>query len=248
MDFETYRNTSAEFARIEDLMGLVPTGLKNVLDVGARDGFISKKLAKKCDSVVALDLEMPAIEGANITCVKGNAASMPFKDATFDLVLCAEVLEHIPPNILTGVCREIARVSNTYLLLGVPYRQDTRWGRTTCYSCGVKNPPWGHVNEFDKERLVELFPEFHLERFTFVGETRSKTNAFSTLLMDWAGNPYGTYTQDEQCVACGAALIAPPPRSAVQKVLTRLAFYGNRLQQVFLRPQPNWIHVVFRRR
>jgi hypothetical protein len=68
-----------------------------------------------------------------------------FADDFFDFVLCAEVLEHIPTASLSRACSELGRVSKHYVLIGVPYRQDIRVGRTTCWSCRKKNPPWGHI-------------------------------------------------------------------------------------------------------
>ena len=35
----------------------------------------------------------------------------------------------------------------------------------------------------------------------------------STLLLDLAGNPFGTYDQEEPCIHCGAKLKPPPRRS-----------------------------------
>ena len=65
-----------------------------------------------------------------------NAADLPFPDAAFDMVTCAEVIEHIPSPALERACREMARVARRYVLVGVPYRQDLRHGRTTCAACG----------------------------------------------------------------------------------------------------------------
>jgi hypothetical protein len=107
-------------------------------------------------------------------------------------------LEHIP-NVVQA-CREIERVAGHEVIIGVPYKQDTRLGRTTCRSCGGKNPPWGHVNPFDERRLARLFPGLSIKASSFVGSVRSETNPVSTMLMDMAGNPWGTYEQDEPCI------------------------------------------------
>ena len=65
--------------------------------------------------------------------------------------------------------------------------------------------------------------------------------------MDWAGNPYGTYSQDEPCGHCGAVLTKPPERTALQKVATKLAFTGIGLQRRFVKPHPNWIHLLLKK-
>lgn len=244
MDLSEYRNSAREKERIGDLMGLLPSDVETALDIGARDGFISRLLAERLSQVTALDLERPAIDHDRIRCVKGDATALDFPDASFDLVFCAEVLEHIPPQLLGKACDELSRVSNRYVLIGVPYRQDIRMGRTTCRACGAKNPPWGHVNSFDENRLRGLFPSCAAVKRSFVGVADAGTNAISCLLMDMAGNPYGTYAQDEPCVHCGASLKAPPERNLLQKALTRAAFYARSAQAPFLKPHPNWIHLL----
>lgn len=243
MDLTAYRNSASEKARIGDLMGLLAPG-DSALDIGARDGYISKLLAERFAAVTALDLQQPQIEHPRIQCVQGDITALNFPDASFDLVFCAEVLEHIPPPLLATACRELARVAKRHVFIGVPYRQDIRVGRTTCGRCHKVSPPWGHVNRFDQPRLAQLFPGLTVAKRSFVGETNEHTNFVSSALMDWAGNPYGTYSQDEPCGHCGAVLTQPPERTLMQKVATKVAFVGVGLQRRFVRPHPNWIHLL----
>jgi len=62
--------------------------------------------------------------------------------------------------------------------------------------------------------------------------------------MDLAGNPYGTYSQEEACVHCGAKLIAPPERNFAQKLVTKIAFLTRKTSEVFAKPRGNWIHLL----
>jgi len=248
MDLTEYRNSAAERARVSDLMRLLPEGGTSVLDIGARDGFISRLLTNHFPMVTALDLERPSIEHERILCERDDITALRFADASFNLVFCAEVLEHIPTHLLETACRELARVTKEYLLIGVPYKQDIRVGRTTCGSCGQVNPPWGHVNAFDEDRLSELFAGFAVAKHSFVGETDARTNLMSCALMDMAGNPYGTYSQEEPCIHCGANLTSPPERRLWQKILTKAAFIGLNTQKRFLKPHPNWIHLLLQKK
>lgn len=248
MDLPRYRNSPSEKNRIADLMGLLPKGKRTVLDIGARDGFLAVELTRHFASVTALDLETPEIRNERVACVAGDATDLQFDDASFDLVFCAEVLEHIPPPGLEKACSEISRTASEYILIGVPYRQDLRVGRTTCYTCGKKNPPWGHVNRFDESRLERLFPGWEVAKTSYVGETDAATNAVSCLLMDFAGNPYGTYVQEETCVHCGAKLKNPPQRNFLQKLLTKAAFWIDRFLRIVPRRHANWIHILFKSR
>lgn len=246
-DLTAYRASEREQNRIHDLFSLIPESGVRALDIGARDGFLSKRLAERFDSVVALDLERPDIVHSRIEPVQGDATRLEFDDASFDLVLCAEVLEHIPPAQLAAACKEISRVTRNAVVIGVPYRQDLRCGETTCYACGGINPPWGHVNSFDEARLRDLFSTLEWKRCSYVGNTVARTNVLSTALLRFAGNPFGTYMQNEPCVHCGAALAPPPQRNLPQKLATRTAHILNVIQAKLIKPQPNWIHVLFSR-
>lgn len=244
-DLSAYRANEREQERVADLFKLVPTGGHRALDEGARDGYLSLRLADRFDSVVALDLEKPEIDDPRIQSVKGSAAELNFPDQDFDVVLCAEVLEHIPPDLLPVVCSELARVAKKTVVIGVPYKQDLRHGQTTCQSCGRSNPPWGHVNSFDERRLADLFPSLVLENVHFVGTTTAGTNVISAALLDFAGNPYGTWEQEEPCIHCGASIGSPPARTLPQRLATKLGVILNDLQGKFATPRGNWIHARF---
>jgi hypothetical protein len=246
MDLTQYRASEKEKARIADLLHLIPAHGDTVLDIGARDGFISFQLAKRFASVTALDIEKPRVEHPAVKCVRGDVCSLDFDDDSFDAVLCAEVLEHIPSALLPAACAEIARVSRRCVVIGVPYRQDIRVGRTTCHACGQINPPWGHVNVFDETVLRGLFSKSLIwSKVSFVGENRSSTNILSMILSDWAGNPYGTYDQEEPCITCGGRLVRPSRRNVLQKLAAIIALWTCKVQSTLVPPHPNWIHVRF---
>lgn len=246
MDLTEYRSREIERERIASLMALVHTG-KSLLDVGARDGHVSMMLLERFESIAALDLEKPVISHERIECVQGDVTNLKFPPDTFDIVLCAEVLEHIPEDKLPLACKELMRVARLHVVVGVPFQQDTRVGRTTCAQCACINPPWGHVNTFDEARLRQLFAGHEFEAIAFVGENRERTNALSALLMDWAGNPYGTYSQEEPCIFCGGKLFGPRSMRMWEKVLAKLGVWLRRLCALFSRSHPNWIHVRIRK-
>src|SRR5262249_20346926 len=158
-------------------------------EIGSRDGYHTRKLTDVFQQVTALDLSKPPFDIPRVTPVQGDVTCLDFPDRFFDCVLCAEVLEHVPA--VEQAAREIARVARHEVLIGVPYKQDTRVGRLSCSSCGKSNPPFGHVNTFDEHRLQELFQGLDPVTTHWVGTNRERTNAISTRLLDYAGNPWG---------------------------------------------------------
>lgn len=245
MDIEIYRGSAGEQQRMQDLLELLPRGRSSILEIGARDGHHTRKLTDIFDTVTALDLKTPQFNVPGVTLMQGDVTALSFPDRSFDCVLCAEVLEHVPD--AQRAAQEIARVARYEVLIGVPYKQDTRVGRLTCASCGHINPAFGHVNTFDEDRLQKLFKGWEVVALHRVGTNRYRTNALSTALMDFAGNPWGTYGQDEVCIRCESVLTPPQSRSMPQKIAGRLAHILNRLQQPFMPTTGNWIHLLFRR-
>lgn len=243
IDVEKYRASESEKARVADLFRIMPRGRKSVLEIGARDGYLTRPLAERFEQVTALDLEKPAFDLPRVTTVAGDATRLQFQDDSFDCVLCAEVLEHIPD--VEQACRELVRVARHEIIVGVPYRQDTRLGRTTCSKCGKVNPPWGHVNRFDEARLAQLFPGLRIKEKSFVGSVNESTNFVSAMLMDFAGNPWGTYIQDEPCLHCGAVLEPPLDRPFLSRACSGVAVRLNQMQMSVSKPHANWIHLVY---
>ncbi len=243
--FLPYRTSDAERARTADLVRIVPKNRRSVLDVGARDGFFSALLGEYFAEVTALDLRMPQFDIPGVVKAQGDVTHLEFPDDAFDAVFCAEVLEHVPQ--LEQACHEIARVTRHEAVIGVPYRQDIRSNRTTCRSCGRVSPGWGHVNSFNETKLQRLFDPLKPVSISFIGSSNDCTNALSVALMDFAGNPWGTYDQEEPCIHCGAKLTPPGKRSFTQRLVSAAAHELNMVQSKLSRPHANWIHVVFRK-
>jgi len=245
-DLRQYRNSEREQLRTRDLLDLIPSHGQRALDIGARDGHFSRLLAQRFTEVHALDLQRPRFEHPGVVCVQGDATALEYPDGHFDFVFCAEVLEHIPCALLPRACTELARVCSGQLLIGVPDRQDLRVGSTTCAHCGQRNPPWGHVNRFDARSLAALFQGCTVEHTRSVGQNSDQSNALSHWLMGLAGDPFGTYAQDEPCVHCGHSIGQPKPRNLGQRVATRLAVLSQHVSRLWNPPHPNWLHMRLR--
>ena len=64
---------------------------KKALDVGCRDGFWTEKLKSKGYQVVAIDIGPQYAEALTVDANQ----TLPFADSEFDLIWCAEVMEHL---------------------------------------------------------------------------------------------------------------------------------------------------------
>ncbi len=100
------------------------------LDIGSGVGTYTWRMLQKCGRVTCVDNDSDLLNfmrdkfGANerLDLLHSDAISLPFKDDTFDLVLCSEVLEHVssPKSML----REIGRVKKAdgRIILSTPQK------------------------------------------------------------------------------------------------------------------------------
>jgi SAM-dependent methyltransferase len=89
-----------------------------VLDAGCGTGFTVRSYLRPDVRVVALDLSLESLRylrntlAVPVDLVRGDLAMLPFANATFDRVLCANALQHIPDDRQRYCCiQELARVA-----------------------------------------------------------------------------------------------------------------------------------------
>jgi 2-polyprenyl-3-methyl-5-hydroxy-6-metoxy-1,4-benzoquinol methylase len=81
------------------LLDAVGSG-KRVLDVGCSSGYLSEPLSRRGDTLVGIELDAAAAREAERWCesvLVGDVETMelPFEPASFDVVLCGDVIEHL---------------------------------------------------------------------------------------------------------------------------------------------------------
>lgn len=92
----------------EIINGLNPTEKHKVLDAGCGDGFFLHLLAELGnydltgldDNPKALALAKKYVKSKKLKLVEGDVLNMPFRDNSFDRIICSEVLEHLPNDIV----------------------------------------------------------------------------------------------------------------------------------------------------
>jgi ubiquinone/menaquinone biosynthesis C-methylase UbiE len=72
------------------------------LDVGSSSGLIASQLAEHCREMLGLEYDELALEQVDpaarerVQFIRGDAMSLPFRDQSVDVVICAQVYEHVP--------------------------------------------------------------------------------------------------------------------------------------------------------
>ena len=149
-----------------------------VLDMGCGGGRHAFALYRRGAHVTALDMDPAELKdvagmfaamaeqgeapvGASAAAVRGTAYALPFVDDTFDYVVCAEVLEHLPQDSRAMV--ELTRVLKPGGLIAVTV---PRWGpELVCWalSSAYHEVEGGHVRIYRGSELVRRLSSAGLE-------------------------------------------------------------------------------------
>jgi SAM-dependent methyltransferase len=143
----------ADWVRVSYLAARARVG-GSVIDVGAGAGQLANMLALsgEYDRVVTLDRVRNGkwcVLDDGIDEQRGDIARLHFADAEFDVVICAEVLEHLPDGVFEAALAELRRICGGQLLMTVPY-------------CEPEPLYHSHLRRFEDEDLERLFPDAHI--------------------------------------------------------------------------------------
>lgn len=101
-------------------------GIEDVLEVGVGRGALSFQIRRIGKRVVGAEINNGFIQycrdkpgGREIEFVQGNAEALPLRDATFDAVVCIEVLMHLPHP--ARAIAEMSRVTRPHGVVLVSY-------------------------------------------------------------------------------------------------------------------------------
>ncbi|MDB5224833.1 MAG: Methyltransferase type 11 [Candidatus Adlerbacteria bacterium] len=88
----------------------------SVLEIGVGEGTVARELRNAGVEVITLDID-PDLKPD----VVGSITEMPVVDKSVDVVLAAEVLEHIEFTDVPQALRELKRAARTHVVVGLPH-------------------------------------------------------------------------------------------------------------------------------
>lgn len=153
--------TSLERERIQKTIEFIPEDVKSILDIGCGDGRIINRLTDNY-TCMGIDISKEALQ--HIKCQKkiGSINNIPLPDRSYNLIICCEVLEHLPFMVYEKAITELVRVSNKYILISVPNNESITDNMITCDYCGCKFHNCRHLRSFNPKNMSELIPDFSL--------------------------------------------------------------------------------------
>lgn len=132
-----------------------------ILEIGVGEGIVTQRVIERFPTAAVLGLDLPDDDLAEhwadgeLTCLFGDATTLPFPDGAFDLVLAIEVFEHLPDT--GGALRELHRVCSGSLIASVPFEPIWRAGNMARgrYLRDLGNTP-GHINHWTSRGFAKL--------------------------------------------------------------------------------------------
>lgn len=145
--------------RYRIIMSFVERG-SGILDIGCG----SSRIIQQLHGAVGLDISLKKLRylrGKGIRLAKADINQLPFKRASFSLVICSQVIEHIPP--VPEIYREINRVMQPggTLVIGTPDYGRVSW-RVIEFFYGKLLPgayAEQHITHYTRESLEEILRE-----------------------------------------------------------------------------------------
>jgi len=112
-----------------------------LLDIACGGGLLAPVVAPTGHRHVGVDLSLPALaqaRGRGVVAIRADALRLPFRDASFDVVVAGELLEHVSP--MSAAVAEACRVLRPGGTLVVDTIAATRWGRFSAVTIGERLP------------------------------------------------------------------------------------------------------------
>ena len=190
--------------KIEIIRSIIPEDVRTIGDVGCGNGIITNTLADTW-RVIGLDRSRTALAYVENLAVAASINKLPIKQASFDLVLCSEVIEHLPPQIFKQALKELAGISRKYLLITVPNQEYLAKNHIKCPECNFVFNAAYHLHSFNAQKLQSLFPDFKMIKKFESGKPVRQYNRFLLKIKQKAGNSWARFSEQKYyiCPDCG---------------------------------------------
>lgn len=153
--------------KLEQVLKLLPKDVKKVLDVGCSSGVLTAEVAKvlKKAKVIGLDSYKEAIKFAqdkypHLEFITADAHKIPYKDKSFDLIICTETLEHVtdPKKSLIEMKRLLRKKGRAIISMD---SGSTLFRVIWYFWTKSKGKVWenAHLHEFSAQLLEDLIKE-----------------------------------------------------------------------------------------
>lgn len=209
--------SAGERARIEAIAAAVPADVGAILDVGCGGGLITNYLVDQGREVTGMDISSAALTSVRAATVVASTDAIPAPDRSYDLLLVADVLEHLPRGPFEKTLSELDRVANRYLIVNSPDSEQLELARTRCQRCTAAFHSSRHVRSIEVGDLNEWLPNFEVVHVTYTGEPRAFRLRTAQLLAQALGDVWYR-PRRAVCPNCGYPVEPPKAQPLVRVV------------------------------
>jgi SAM-dependent methyltransferase len=233
--WKEYGTTPDYQERFEKIFEYISKEAHSLIDVGCGDCSVIRNLYNRMPELflVGMDTFQQSTNDGVYYC-QARLPLLPFPEKSFDVVISLEVLEHIED--IKKSINEIQRLARKQIIIGVPYLENLQTLSTVCNVCKKTSHAYGHLHSFAKNDMVDLLPDFEMEKWSLVGTIQRRVSCTGIFLEH---NLAGSFYHANQfiCPFCGSKQSAERrEKPAIYPIVHGL----NRILTMFSPPIPYW--------
>ena len=164
----------------------IPVEAKTILDAGCGGGALLAKLkALNLYELTGVDFSQEGIsvvkERVGVTAEVADITNLcNFKDSSYDIVICSEVLEHLPIDDIRCALKELYRVARLCVIITNPNNEKLSCYQLTCNHCETRFHIVGHLHSVDGDFIRELSGVDHNHvKVSYSGKRRYASKLYS---------------------------------------------------------------------
>jgi ubiquinone/menaquinone biosynthesis C-methylase UbiE len=113
--FSNYVNKKRWMSYYYQLNLIYQLNPRKILEVGVGDNFLKKNI-RDIFKITTLDID----KSLNPDII-ASVTDIPLSNCSFDLIVCFQVLEHLPLEEFPKAIKEVARISKDYVVISLPF-------------------------------------------------------------------------------------------------------------------------------
>ena len=202
------------------IIDFFPKEINSALDIGCGDGKLTSTLIEvtKCP-FVGLDTSQEALSRCSFHTIQADATDLPFQENAFDLVLTTDMLEHLPRDMEDKVWEQLFRVSNKWVMVAVPFREELLEATAKCHECGTPYHVNWHMRSYDWPELISRCPDSYVvDKIVLTGEPWSAHPILETRFRREIMNEWGGWTE-AVCPHCNKPGTSPDPLKPLPSIV-----------------------------
>lgn len=153
-----YPDYKDEYAICEELINLAVSSSSIVFDLGCGRNITFEAAKRTSRLVVGVDVSWQIRDNLSLdTAVIGDAIALPFRNASFDIVLCMSVMEHLedPPAVASEISRVLRGDGSLFVVT------PNLWGYRSLIAVLIPNRFHASITKFiDHRAEADTFPTY----------------------------------------------------------------------------------------